>query len=140
MTLRIEKVEVICLQDPQADFVRFEGSYQNARVVVYGDNGLYGIGETDSPPQVIRALIESPSYNHLSRGLAEVLVGETLDDPRRLWRKLYHSSSWHGRYGAAIHAIIRDIRRRRARRRHDFLEQAVPGQAMGARRWKDWFL
>ncbi|WP_439861084.1 mandelate racemase/muconate lactonizing enzyme family protein [Pseudomonas sp. MBLB4136] len=105
MSVRIDSVEVICLQDPQADFVRFEGSYQNALVVVRGDNGLYGIGETDSPPQVIKALIESRPYNCLSSGLASVLVGEVLDDPRRLWRKMYQGSNWHGRYGVAIHAI-----------------------------------
>ncbi|UTW09055.1 mandelate racemase/muconate lactonizing enzyme family protein [Pseudomonas benzenivorans] len=105
MSVRIESVEVICLQDPQADFVRFEGSYQNALVVVRGDNGLYGIGETDSPPQVIKALVESRPYNYLSSGLASVLVGEVLDDPLRLWNKMYQSTNWHGRYGVAIHAI-----------------------------------
>ena len=105
MTVRIEKVEVFCLQDPQAEFVRFEGSYQNVLVVVHGDNGLYGIGESDSPPQIIKALIDSPPYNHLSCGLASVLEGETLDDPRRLWQKMYQHTNWHGRHGVAIHAI-----------------------------------
>ncbi|WP_027858618.1 mandelate racemase/muconate lactonizing enzyme family protein [Marinobacterium jannaschii] len=105
MSVRIEKVEVFCLQDPQADFVRFEGSYQNLLVVVHGDNGLYGIGESDSPPQVVRALIESPPYNHLSCGLAALLEGEVLDDPRRLWHKMYQKTNWHGRHGVAIHAI-----------------------------------
>lgn len=105
MPVRIEKVEVYRLQDPQADFVRFEGSYQNVLVVVYGDNGLYGIGESDSPPQVIKALIESQPYNHLSCGLASVIEGETLDDPVRLWNKMYQFSNWHGRHGVAIHAI-----------------------------------
>mgnify|MGYP002634128498 CR=1 FL=1 len=105
MSVSIERVEVICLQDPEVDFVRFEGSYQNVLVVVSADNGLYGIGETDSPPQVIRALIETPVYNQLSRGLAALLVGETLDDPRRLWQKMYRHTSWHGRHGVAIHAI-----------------------------------
>ncbi|MEX6504528.1 mandelate racemase/muconate lactonizing enzyme family protein [Pseudomonas zhanjiangensis] len=105
MSIRIDSVEVICLQDPQADFVRFEGSYQNALIVVRGDNGLYGVGETDSPPQVIKALIESRPYNYLSSGLASVLVGEVLDDPVRLWNKMYRSTNWHGRYGVAIHAI-----------------------------------
>ncbi|MBU2967093.1 mandelate racemase/muconate lactonizing enzyme family protein [Amphritea sp. 2_MG-2023] len=105
MSVKIEAIEVYCLQDPQADFVRFEGSYQNVLVVVRGDNGLYGIGESDSPPQIIKALIESAPYNHLSSGLSSVLEGETLDDPRRLWHKMYQSTNWHGRHGIAIHAI-----------------------------------
>jgi|GEM_PF-1202482 len=105
MLNRIEKIDVYCLQDPQADFVRFEGSYQNVVVVVTADNGMYGIGESDSPPQMIKALIEAPSYNHLSQGLAALLIGEALDDPKRLWQKMYQGSYWHGRNGAAIHAI-----------------------------------
>lgn len=105
MLNRIEKIDVFCLQDPQADFVRFEGSYQNVVIVVTADNGMYGIGESDSPPQIIKALIEAPSYNHLSQGLASLLIGETLDDPKRLWQKMYKGSYWHGRNGAVIHAI-----------------------------------
>nr|WP_067293006.1 mandelate racemase/muconate lactonizing enzyme family protein [Marinobacterium profundum] len=105
MSVKIERVEVYCLQDPQANYVRFEGSYQNVLVVVHGDNGLYGIGETDSPPRVIQALIDMPSYNQLSQGLAGLLVGETLDDPRRLWEKMYAGTSWHGRHGVTLHAI-----------------------------------
>ncbi len=103
--MKIERVEVYCLQDPEVAYVHFDGSYQNALVVVYGDNGLYGIGESDSPPQLIKTLIEMRAYTHLSMGLAEIIVGETLDDPRRLWELMYRKSSWHGRYGAAIHAI-----------------------------------
>lgn len=105
MPNRIEKVDVYCLQDPKADFVRFEGSYQNLVVVITADDGTYGIGESDSPPSILKALIEAPSYNHLSQGLATLLVGETLDDPKRLWQKMYQGSYWHGRHGAVIHAI-----------------------------------
>lgn len=101
----ITHVETYCLKDPTVDFVRFEGSYQNILVVVRADNGLYGIGESDSPPKVVEALIQTPSYNYLSQGLAAVLIGETLDDPRRLWQKMFEATSWHGRVGATIHAI-----------------------------------
>ena len=105
MLNRIEKIDVYCLQDPQADFVRFEGSYQNVVVVVTADNGVYGIGESDSPPSIIKALIQSPTYNHLSQGLTSLLIGEVLDNPKRLWKKMYQGSYWHGRNGALIHAI-----------------------------------
>ncbi|WP_271273139.1 mandelate racemase/muconate lactonizing enzyme family protein [Aliamphritea hakodatensis] len=105
MSVRIENIQVLCLQDPQADYVRFEGSYQNVLVIVHGDNGLYGIGESDSPPAVIKALIDAPAYNHLSCGLAGLLKGEYLDDPVRLWHKMFKHTSWHGRHGVAIHAI-----------------------------------
>ena len=105
MTVRIEKVEVHCLQDPKAGYYRFEGSYQNVVVLVHGDNGLTGIGESDSPPQVIRSIIEMPTYNQLADGLAKILTGQLLDDPRRLWDEMYARTQWFGRHGAVIHAI-----------------------------------
>ena len=106
--MRIEKLEIICLNDPQIDYVRYEGSYQNALIVVHAENGTYGVGETDSPPTVIKALIECPAYNVLSQGLASIIEGESLttkEDIKRLWQKMYHHTNWHGRYGIALHAI-----------------------------------
>ena len=105
MTVRIERVEVVCLRDPQADYVRFEGSYQNVLVIVHGDNGLAGIGESDAPPALVKAAIEMAPYNHLSEGLAAILTGQAVDDPRRLWDTMYARTQWHGRRGAAMHAI-----------------------------------
>ena len=105
MTVTIERVEVLCLQDPQAAYYRFEGSYRNVVVLVHGDNGLVGIAESDSPPEIVRAAIEMPPYNHLAEGLAGIVIGQTLDDPRRLWDEMYTRTQWHGRRGAAMHAI-----------------------------------
>ena len=105
MTVTIERVEVLCLQDPQAAYFRFEGSYQNVVVLVYGDNGLVGIGESDAPPEIVKTLIEMASYNHLAEGLAGIVTGQAVDDPRRLWNEMYARTQWHGRRGAAIHAI-----------------------------------
>ena len=105
MTVTIERVEVLCLQDPQAAYYRFEGSYRNVVVLVHGDNGLVGIGESDAPPEIVRALIEMPPYNHRSEGFADIVTGQAVDDPRRLWDEMYTRTQWHGRRGAAMHAI-----------------------------------
>ena len=105
MTVRIDRVEVVCLQDPQAPYYRFEGSYRNVVVLVRGDNGLTGIGESDAPPEIVRAAIEMAPYNHLAEGLAAIVTGQTVDDPRRLWDEMYTRTQWFGRRGAAIHAI-----------------------------------
>ena len=105
MTVRIDRVEVVCLQDPQAPYYRFEGSYRNVVVLVHGDNGLTGIGESDAPPEIVKAAIEMAPYNHLAEGLAAILTGQTVDDPRRLWDEMYTRTQWFGRRGAAIHAI-----------------------------------
>ena len=105
MTVTIERVEVLCLQDPQAAYFRFEGSYQNVVVLVHGDNGLVGIGESDGPPQIVKAAIEMPPYNHLSEGLADIVTGQAVEDPRLLWNEMYSRTQWHGRRGATMHAI-----------------------------------
>ena len=105
MTVRIERVEVVCLQDPQAPYYRFEGSYRNVVVLVHGDNGHTGIGESDAPPEIVRAAIEMAPYNHLAEGLAAIVTGQAVDDPRRLWDAMYTRTQWFGRRGAAICAI-----------------------------------
>ena len=105
MTVTIERVEVVCLQDPQASYYRFEGSYRNVLVLVHGDNGLTGIGESDAPPEIVKAAIQMGTYNHLAEGLAGIVTGQAVDDPRRLWDEMYSRTQWFGRRGAAICAI-----------------------------------
>ena len=105
MTVRIERVEAICLQDQQAACYRFEGSYRNVVVLVHGDNGLTGIGESDAPPELVNAAIEMAPYNQRAEGLADIVTGQAVDDPRRLWDEMYVRTQWHGRRGAAVHAI-----------------------------------
>ena len=105
MTVKIEHVEVLCLQDPETAFYRFEGSYRNVVVRVHGDNGLTGIGESDAPPEMVKAAIEMAPYNHLAEGLGAIVTGQFVDDPRRLWDEMYARTQWFGRRGAAIHAI-----------------------------------
>ena len=105
MTVTVERVEVLCLQDPQATYYRFEGSYQNVVVLVQGNNGLVGIGESDAPPEIVKALIEMPPYNQRSEGLADIVTGQAVDDPRRLWDEMNARTQWHGRRGVAMHAM-----------------------------------
>ena len=74
-------------------------------VLVHGDNGLTGIGESDAPPEIVRAAIEMATYNNLAEGLADIVTGQAVDDPRRLWDEMYTRTQWIGRRGAAICAI-----------------------------------
>ena len=105
MTSAIERVEVLCLQDPETAFYRFEGSYRNVVVLVHGHNGLTGIGESDAPPEIVKAAIDMAPYNSLAEGLAAIVTGQAVDDPRRLWDEMYARTQWFGRRGAVIHAI-----------------------------------
>ena len=105
MTVTIERVEVLFLQDPETAYFRFEGSYRNVVVLVHGDNGLTGIGESDAPPEIVKAAIEMAPYNDLAEGLAAIVTGQAVDDPPCLWDEMYTRTQWFGRRGAAICAI-----------------------------------
>ena len=78
---------------------------QDAAIVrVHTDAGIVGIGEADSSPHVIKAIIEAPSHSIMT-GIRE-LLGE---DPRLsggLRRMLVPDGTLYvGRRGAALHAL-----------------------------------
>lgn len=74
-------------------------------VRVHTSTGIIGIGESDSAPAVLKAIVETPASHSTSRGLRDILLGENALDIQRLWQKMYDESSYLGRRGAAIHAI-----------------------------------
>lgn len=104
MSLAITDVEAIWLRVPSLDEPCEWG--EDAFVVrVYTDTGLVGIGESDSSPSVLAAIVNGPSSHSTCRSLRDVLIGENPLDIGRLWEKMYDETSYLGRRGAAIHAI-----------------------------------
>src|SRR5215204_7626586 len=81
------------------------GTQDSAVVLVHTDEGITGIGEAESSPHVVKAIIEAPRSHSVMVGLREVLIGENPLDIERLWRKLYQATIYFGRRGAVIHAI-----------------------------------
>jgi L-alanine-DL-glutamate epimerase-like enolase superfamily enzyme len=102
--MKITDVEVICLRVPKIGERCVWG--EDAVVVrVHTDEGIVGIGETDSSPLVVKSVIETPNSNLACFGLKEVLIGENPLDIERLWNKMYEMSNYLGRRGAGIHAM-----------------------------------
>ncbi len=102
--MKITHIEVIHLRVPKAGETCEWG--EDAIIVrVHTDKGITGIGESDSSPMVIKALIETPNSNLYCYGLKELLIGENPLEIARLWQKMYWSSNYVGRRGAGIHAI-----------------------------------
>jgi L-alanine-DL-glutamate epimerase-like enolase superfamily enzyme len=53
-------------------------------VIVHTDEGIFGVGEVDTNPWCVQALIKSPGTRNLGRGLEEMIVGcDPLDVPAR---------------------------------------------------------
>lgn len=102
--MKIVEVEAIWLRVPAQDEPCEWG--EDALIVrIHTDTGLIGIGETDSSPAVVKALIETPASHETCQGLRQVLLGENPLEIDRLWKKMYRNTEYVGRRGAGIHAI-----------------------------------
>ncbi len=69
------------------------------------DTGLEGIGEADSSPEVVKAVIDAPFSHNIACGLREILIGENPLDIRRLWQKMYRRTMYFGRTSVTISAM-----------------------------------
>jgi L-alanine-DL-glutamate epimerase-like enolase superfamily enzyme len=103
--MRITDIEVIELRVPGWTGTTFDGSYDNCVICVHTDGGVTGIGEVDSVPSVIRAIVEAPRSHTHAMGLKEILVGHDPADVEALWDEMYDATSYYGRRGVVIHAI-----------------------------------
>jgi L-rhamnonate dehydratase len=103
--MKITKVEAIPLRIPELDWTRADGIQDDVIVRVHTDAGITGVGEADSSPAVVKALVDAPESWMRSRGLAGMLVGEDPLHTERLWDKMYHGTLWMGRGGVTIEAI-----------------------------------
>jgi L-rhamnonate dehydratase len=103
--VKITDVEAIILRQPAVDVAQADGSQDALLIRIRTDEGITGIGEVDSLPSVIKAIVEAPPSHANASGLKHLLIGENPLEIERLWDKLYRGSIYYGRRGAAIHAI-----------------------------------
>jgi L-alanine-DL-glutamate epimerase-like enolase superfamily enzyme len=103
--MKITDVEVIHLRAGDPERVSFDGSYEACLVRVRTDSGLEGIGETESFPPAVKALVEGPSSHAHARSLRDVLVGREASHPEALWDEMYSATEPVGRRGLVMHAI-----------------------------------
>ena len=93
----------IRIEDPNIGL--FDGSYDDCVIVVRTDAGLTGIGEVESLPSAIQAIVRSRAAHSHARGLRELLIGQDPTDPERLWQLMYNATDYVGRRGLMMHAI-----------------------------------
>jgi len=81
-------------------------SCQDAVLVrIRTDSGLEGIGEADSSPEVVKAIVDAPFSHNIACGLRELLVGENPLEPERLWQKMYQGTVYFGRTSVTVSAM-----------------------------------
>jgi L-rhamnonate dehydratase len=94
--------EILRIENVQAK----TASSQDAIVVrVRTDTGLEGIGEADSSPEVVQAIIDAPFSHNIASGLRHLLLGENPLETQRLWDKMYRQSMYFGRSSVTITAM-----------------------------------
>lgn len=114
--MKISQIECLQIRSPQVAPEDCDGAVDTAVIRVSADNGLSGIGETDAPPNVIAALLATPSAHIWSRSIRDLLIGENPLEVERLWEKVYEGTIYHGRRGlgimlmSAIDIALHDLR------------------------------
>jgi L-alanine-DL-glutamate epimerase-like enolase superfamily enzyme len=103
--VKITNIEAIHMRIEDPNIGLFDGSYDNCVILVHTDEGLTGLGETESMAPAIQAIINGPSAHSHARALKEVLIGCDPSDPQELWRRMYEATDYVGRRGLVMHAI-----------------------------------
>jgi L-alanine-DL-glutamate epimerase-like enolase superfamily enzyme len=114
--MHIAKIECLQLRSPHANAADCDGAVDTAVIRATADNGVYGLGETDAPPNAIAALLETPSAHIWSLSIRDLLIGENPLEVERLWDKVCEGTIYHGRRGlgimlmSAIDIALHDLR------------------------------
>lgn len=102
--LKITNVEALYIR--QSKVKQQCDSGQDVLIVrISTDAGIVGIGEVDSAPLAVKAVIEGPYSHTITSGLRELLIGEDPLLTEYLWYRMYNSNIYSGRRGIAIHAM-----------------------------------
>jgi L-alanine-DL-glutamate epimerase-like enolase superfamily enzyme len=81
-------------------------SSQDAVIVrVLTNSGLEGIGEADSQPEVVKAVIDAPFSHNIACGLREILLGENPLEIERIWQKMHRQTMYFGRSSVTVTAM-----------------------------------
>jgi L-rhamnonate dehydratase len=103
--LKITDVEAVVLRQTAVNEGIADGSQDDLVILVHTDEGITGIGEVDSAPDAVAALVHARGSHAIANSLRELLIGEDPLDVERLWDKMYRGVIYIGRRGIAIHAI-----------------------------------
>src|SRR6187401_1024398 len=98
--------QVICqiLRIPNIQ-AKTASSQDSVLVRVRTDDGLEGVGEADSSPEGVKAIVDAPFSHNIACGLRQLLVGENPLDHERLWQKMYRRTMYFGRKAVGITAM-----------------------------------
>lgn len=98
--------QVICQILRIKSIVAKTASSQDAVLVrIRTDTGLEGVGEADSSPEVVKAIVDAPFSHNIACGLRHILMGQNPLDSERLWQEMHRKTLYFGRSSVAITAM-----------------------------------
>ena len=103
--MKITDVECHVVVVPEVEEDACSSAQDDVVVLIHTDEGITGIGETDTNPWVVRAMIEARGTHCMAYCLKDMLIGEDPLMPEVLWEKLYVGSAMTGRRGLGVCAI-----------------------------------
>ena len=103
--MKITNVECYALLIPDYDVDACSSAQDNLVVKITTDTGLYGIGETDTNPWGVKAIIDAPGTHAIGRGFKELLIGKDPRNVEGLWYELNEKTMMTSRRGLGICAI-----------------------------------
>jgi L-rhamnonate dehydratase len=102
---KIARLEIIPLASPESSPTDLDGTTDTLIVKIFDENGRFGIGETDAPPDVAKHFLEMPTAHLWSRNVSDILIGAEPIEAPALWERVYEGTFWPGRRGLGIHAL-----------------------------------
>ena len=116
--MKITDIECFVLLVPDYRAEACSSAQDDLVVRIHTDEGLVGVGETDTNPWVARAMIEAPGTHIMGLGLKEMLIGADPRDVEGLWERMYTGSAMTGRRGLG------------SRRRNGSIVRGLAGQCV----------
>jgi len=103
--MRITSVECHILVAPDLKTNATSSSQDDVVVIVTTDSGIFGVGEADTGPWLVKAAIEAPGSHTMALGIKDLIIGMDPFDTSAIWEKVYTYTAMSGRRGAVICAM-----------------------------------
>ena len=103
--MKITDIQCHVVIDPEYNADACSSAQDDIVVLVHTDEGITGIGETDTDPVVAKAMIETRGTHCMAVGLGEMLIGRDPLQAEMLWDMMYERSCMTGRRGLGICAM-----------------------------------
>lgn len=82
--MKITDVQTIILRQPTMDVSKADGRQDALLIRIETDAGISGIGEVDSLPPVVKAIVDAPRSHAIASGLRHLLLGSASAGDRQV--------------------------------------------------------